>query len=211
MFDISSSLNSNQTWTDIKCFGMSNGLSMVMFKRNLIAFAMFDLESSSWNYNESSLQSVADNSIVEVAFVKDKLIILDSRGQLFHHKSISQEYSIEKVGHISCEEVLAACILSSFIICLTRDKSQTILVQSYNLESKAIKSCSFIQVKSPSSKYILRALDTEMILIGCPDGSIVECSIDFSSVEILHQCSESIVEIFPLEDVLYFVQSDGCL
>uniref|UniRef100_A0A8D8QWX8 Uncharacterized protein n=1 Tax=Cacopsylla melanoneura TaxID=428564 RepID=A0A8D8QWX8_9HEMI len=216
MFDITSTLNSNKTWSHIKSFVTSNGILLVMFKRNLLAFAKFCIESSSWNYKDCSSQSIGDNIIIEIASVRDKLILLDSRGQLYHYKLglCSPEQSLEKVGHLSCEEVLAACISKSFLICLTCDKSQTISVQCYNLESKAVKSCSFIQVKSSSSKYILRALavgSSETVLIGCPDGSIVECSVDCSHIEILHQCSELVVDIFQLDDMFYFVQSDGCL
>lgn len=50
-----------------------------------------------------------------------------------------------------------------------------------------------------SSEYILRCLhteDLELILIGCADGSIVECSTDCSHTEILHQCEDAVVEIF---------------
>lgn len=38
--------------------------------------------------------------------------------------------------------------------------------------------------------------DTEMVLIGCPDGSVVQYSADCSHFEILHQCTECIVDIF---------------
>uniref|UniRef100_A0A8D8Y4J7 Uncharacterized protein n=1 Tax=Cacopsylla melanoneura TaxID=428564 RepID=A0A8D8Y4J7_9HEMI len=215
MFDITSTLNSNKTWSHIKSFVTSNGILLVMFKRNLLAFAKFCIESSSWNYNDSSSQSIGDNIIIEIASVRDKLILLDSRGQLYHYKLglCSPEQSLEKVGHLSCEEVLAACISKSFLICLTCDKSQTISVQCYNLESKAVKSCSFIQVKSSSSKYILRALavgSSETVLIGCPDGSIVECSVDCSHIEILHQCSELVVDIFQL-GVIDLSHSEGIL
>lgn len=57
MFEIKSSINLNQSWTQIQSFITSNEqVLIVMFKRNVLGCVQVSLQDFSWKYDENSLQ-----------------------------------------------------------------------------------------------------------------------------------------------------------
>ncbi|KAI5735814.1 hypothetical protein M8J77_022897 [Diaphorina citri] len=216
MLDIGSTFNPNQIWTNIKSFFTTDGIMVVLYKRNLLISANFSLENSSWTFHEESTQEI-ENDIINIFHARNQILVLDTCGNIFHYNTTSATDVLQKIAHIPSGRLMSACVLisSPIIMCLSYDNHQKMSVQSYNLETRSVKSGAFIKLSNISitTRFIMTPVtmgDTEMVLIGCPDGSVVQYSADCSHFEILHQCTECIVDIFQT-DVIYFILSDGRL
>ncbi|KAI5700605.1 hypothetical protein M8J75_001054 [Diaphorina citri] len=216
MLDIGSTFYPNQIWTNIKSFFTTDGITVVLYKRNLLISVNFSLENSSCTFNEKSTQEI-ENDIINIFHTRNQILVLDTCGNIFHYNTTSATDVLQKIAHIPSGRLVSACVLNSspIIMWLSYDNHQKMSVQSYNLETRSVKSGAFIKLSNISitTRFIMTPVtmgDTEMVLIGCPDGSVVQYSADCSHFEILHQCTECIVDIFQT-DVIYFILSDGRL